>query len=55
MKKRIDRLIWKLHCRMFGHKWADDRLCTSDGWVPQSCECGAKRMYNLITHEEKEI
>lgn len=52
MKKWIDRLIWKSHCLLFGHKWADDGLCKADGWVSQTCECGKKRMYNIITHEE---
>lgn len=53
MKKWIDRMIWKSHCLLFGHKWANDRLGDKDGWVQQSCECGAKRIYNTITKEEK--
>ena len=53
MKKWIDKLIYKSHCLLFGHKWCNNGLPDKDGWMKQWCECGAKRMYNIITKEEK--
>lgn len=55
IKKRIDRMIYKSHCLLFGHKWSSgDGLCDGDGWVRQRCECGATRMYNVISKESSE-
>lgn len=53
MKKSIDRLITRIHCLLFGHKWCDDTLPDGNGIVKQSCECGAKRLYDVVKKVEK--
>ncbi len=50
MKNWLNKLIIKSHCILFGHKWCCNGLPDGNGWEEQICECGAKRLYNVITH-----
>lgn len=53
IKKITDKMIYKSHSLLFGHRWNyGDTWVDKRGWLVQSCECGKKRLYNIITKEE---